>query len=103
MSLAIIAIWSLLTLGLNYLVTRAAIFSLPRALIVARFPVLADLLSCDRCSSFWTGQVAACFVLSQLQPPWHAWIYWPPVAGLCAIGLVDLLSLLAHKQDDSDG
>ena len=97
--LAAFIVWMLLTMGLTYVASRASILNVPRSLLVLRFPLAADLLSCDQCTSFWAGQMAAAVILAHLRPDWYIWIYGPPVAGFCAVGLTWMLEKLAHEPD----
>jgi hypothetical protein len=101
--LTALLIWIFLTWGLTYTVSRAEILERPRVLVVMYFPLIASLISCRACTSFWTGQAAACTLMGIMHAlvPWHAWIYGPPIAGFCAIGLIDLLAFT--KRGDPNG
>lgn len=95
--LAAFGSWIFLFFGMTYLVSRAEIFEHPRVYIVAYIPVLAQLLACRACASFWTGQAATAAVMGVAAgfgtvPPWYSWLYLPPVGGIAAVGLIDLIA-----------
>ena len=87
-----LAVWVLSTWGITYTLTRAEILEKARVIITMHLPFAAQLLACRACVSFWTGQATACIVMAHLPIPWYTWLYVPPAAGFCAVGLVDLIA-----------
>lgn len=122
--------WALLTLGLTYLARDAQILDRPRKWIIGRLlrrtpkirELVAGLLSCGECTSFWTSMVAAATVLAVvaaavLVPGW-IWLL-VPLLGPCGVGLfywtsrrspavaarllADKLAALIREEDQSHG
>lgn len=89
-------IWTLLTLGLVYLVTKAHVFRYPRYWLAVRSNLLAGLLSCRWCSGFWSGAGAFAYLVlvSGFPVMWYAQV---PVAGVCGIGLVEMIYRLSPE------
>lgn len=92
-------IWTILTWGFSYTLTRAELFEKTRVTITMYLPFMAGLFACRACVHFWTGQAAAYIVMAHLPVPWYAWIYAPQVAGFCAVGLVDLMAFVRRGGD----
>lgn len=97
--LVALIVWILLTWGLAYAAARAELLEQPRVVIIAYSgkrigSFLSWLLGCFLCCSFWTGQAAACVVMAHLPVPWYTWIYGPPTAGFCAVGMVDIMAFM---------
>jgi len=96
--LTAILAWACLTFGMTYLASAAEITEPIRIRLVAWQPILAILLACRACLSFWTGQAAAAalmgigYGLGTTDLPWHAWLYLPPTGGVAAVGLIDLIA-----------
>lgn len=99
-------VWVLLTWGFSYAAARAELIEPVRIHVISFFGghfgrlgqlieiYLSWLLSCFICTSFWTGQAAACVVMAHLPVPWYSWIYTPPAAGFCAVGFVDMMAFV---------
>ena len=105
--LTLLVAWTLMYFGLTYLITAAEITEPVRIRLVAWKPVLALLLACRSCTSFWTGQAAAAAVMGLAvglgtNLPWHSWLYLPPVAGVAAVGLIDLIAF-GKRRSCTDG
>lgn len=60
-------VWALVTLGLIYLVTEAAISAAVRVALAKTHPLVATLVYCAACSGFWLGWLTA-----PLLEPWWA-------------------------------
>lgn len=98
--------WVLLTSGVTYTVSESELLQGWRIRLVGWFPVLALLLTCRACVGFWVGQGTAAALIGMSYgltsgPPWHTWLYLPPMAGFAAVGVVDILTYTRrHGADD---
>ena len=72
-------IFSLLVVGVVYIVTQSAIFHLPRVWIADRHVMLEMLIYCPACTGFWVGVVLSLLGYGNL-----SWLEGGIVA--CAIG-----------------